>query len=159
MFFFFQAEDGIRDKLVTGVQTCALPISSGVSGVVWPAHETVALSLLRQKSRAHWRSHARSIPGTDTVRQPPEVLVAALRSHLLGLPPARLLHKSLLDLAKSLPVYLRDEIRISLWAPLLELRAIRDSCALSSAQHYWRCGSARLKIAPFPQSSSGGRRH
>src|SRR5229473_5174104 len=28
MFFFFQAEDGIRDKLVTGVQTCALPISA-----------------------------------------------------------------------------------------------------------------------------------
>src|SRR5258708_13120743 len=27
MFFFFQAEDGIRDDLVTGVQTCALPIS------------------------------------------------------------------------------------------------------------------------------------
>src|SRR5258708_24588367 len=26
-FFFFQAEDGIRDDLVTGVQTCALPIS------------------------------------------------------------------------------------------------------------------------------------
>src|SRR6266536_5992644 len=25
-FFFFQAEDGIRDPLVTGVQTCALPI-------------------------------------------------------------------------------------------------------------------------------------
>src|SRR2546429_5297108 len=27
MFFFFQAEDGIRDVAVTGVQTCALPIS------------------------------------------------------------------------------------------------------------------------------------
>src|SRR5712672_1247615 len=26
VIFFFQAEDGIRDKLVTGVQTCALPI-------------------------------------------------------------------------------------------------------------------------------------
>src|SRR6476661_10359886 len=26
-FFFFQAEDGIRDSSVTGVQTCALPIS------------------------------------------------------------------------------------------------------------------------------------
>src|SRR5438132_5136532 len=26
-FFFFQAEDGIRDHCVTGVQTCALPIS------------------------------------------------------------------------------------------------------------------------------------
>src|SRR5207248_8134760 len=27
VFFFFQAEDGIRDRTVTGVQTCALPIS------------------------------------------------------------------------------------------------------------------------------------
>src|SRR5437762_11609247 len=27
VFFFFQAEDGIRDTSVTGVQTCALPIS------------------------------------------------------------------------------------------------------------------------------------
>src|SRR5206468_5421301 len=26
VFFFFQAEDGIRDLIVTGVQTCALPI-------------------------------------------------------------------------------------------------------------------------------------
>src|SRR4051794_41377899 len=30
-FFFFQAEDGIRDGRVTGVQTCALPISHGSS--------------------------------------------------------------------------------------------------------------------------------
>ena len=29
-FFFFQAEDGIRDRLVTGVQTCALPIFGGM---------------------------------------------------------------------------------------------------------------------------------
>src|SRR5699024_11967378 len=28
-FFFFQAEDGIRDRNVTGVQTCALPIYRG----------------------------------------------------------------------------------------------------------------------------------
>src|SRR6266446_8039708 len=28
VFFFFQAEDGIRDYKVTGVQTCALPIST-----------------------------------------------------------------------------------------------------------------------------------
>src|SRR5438094_6753078 len=28
-FFFFQAEDGIRDRTVTGVQTCALPIWRG----------------------------------------------------------------------------------------------------------------------------------
>src|SRR4051794_41898287 len=29
VFFFFQAEDGIRDGRVTGVQTCALPIWQG----------------------------------------------------------------------------------------------------------------------------------
>src|SRR3712207_6903173 len=33
MTFFFQAEDGIRDIGVTGVQTCALPISLGVSSI------------------------------------------------------------------------------------------------------------------------------
>src|SRR3989475_7827646 len=34
VFFFFQAEDGIRDLTVTGVQTCALPIcmTTGVPG-------------------------------------------------------------------------------------------------------------------------------
>src|SRR5256885_16333757 len=31
VFFFFQAEDGIRDYKVTGVQTCALPISLSFS--------------------------------------------------------------------------------------------------------------------------------
>src|SRR6266481_9221954 len=32
LYFFFQAEDGIRDGTVTGVQTCALPIWSSPSG-------------------------------------------------------------------------------------------------------------------------------
>src|SRR5256886_7272475 len=32
-FFFFQAEDGIRDLTVTGVQTCALPIYADEEGV------------------------------------------------------------------------------------------------------------------------------
>src|SRR5207249_4506717 len=34
-FFFFQAEDGIRDRNVTGVQTCALPISVVAFGSDW----------------------------------------------------------------------------------------------------------------------------
>src|SRR5438067_8439646 len=40
--FFFQAEDGIRDRNVTGVQTCALPILGGavVSGT--PKQQTAA---------------------------------------------------------------------------------------------------------------------
>src|SRR6266404_5455073 len=42
--FFFQAEDGIRDKLVTGVQTCALPIFIQNDGVRMP---TVSIERLR----------------------------------------------------------------------------------------------------------------
>src|SRR5690606_41135668 len=34
LFFFFQAEDGIRDFHVTGVQTCALPISIYILAVI-----------------------------------------------------------------------------------------------------------------------------
>src|SRR5438552_6381847 len=45
-FFFFQAEDGIRDDLVTGVQTCALPIFASSralsNGVLWPISRQVA---------------------------------------------------------------------------------------------------------------------
>src|SRR5256884_6088809 len=40
-FFFFQAEDGIRDVAVTGVQTCALPIS-GRAGIHRPTETTRA---------------------------------------------------------------------------------------------------------------------
>src|SRR2546425_4524272 len=41
-FFFFQAEDGIRDKLVTGVQTCALPIYRHQLVRFMVAYQTVA---------------------------------------------------------------------------------------------------------------------
>src|SRR5256885_6778150 len=44
-FFFFQAEDGIRDYKVTGVQTCALPILRRVTG-------TRVLVLFNQKTTA-----------------------------------------------------------------------------------------------------------
>src|SRR5260363_79806 len=40
--FFFQAEDGIRDDLVTGVQTCAIPISTS-NGLACIFPETPAL--------------------------------------------------------------------------------------------------------------------
>src|SRR5256884_3999530 len=38
-FFFFQAEDGIRDVAVTGVQTCALPISPESVSLVVALHD------------------------------------------------------------------------------------------------------------------------
>src|SRR2546430_6486880 len=46
VFFFFQAEDGIRDLTVTGVQTCALPISEQGESVqsVYRAYKELSLS-------------------------------------------------------------------------------------------------------------------
>src|SRR5206468_6505577 len=72
-FFFFQAEDGIRDLIVTGVQTCALPISplrrSGRDrGLTQDFHSDRALA----------RDHVRIFVGVDKAE--PECLCQALRS-------------------------------------------------------------------------------
>src|SRR6266513_4135402 len=56
-FFFFQAEDGIRDRNVTGVQTCALPILTAESGC---ANETVCRSPHRHDAVVGPRRFARS---------------------------------------------------------------------------------------------------
>src|SRR5437773_11908224 len=50
-FFFFQAEDGIRDRDVTGVQTCALPIFRTITA--WRAGRNSAAS-----SRSNFRAIA-----------------------------------------------------------------------------------------------------
>src|SRR5216683_3094225 len=67
-FFFFQAEDGIRDLIVTGVQTCALPISS--------CEPTRCLR------------HPRSLPGSETGveghRGSPAARIAGTRRHALA---------------------------------------------------------------------------
>src|SRR2546430_11081061 len=47
-FFFFQAEDGIRDLTVTGVQTCALPISRTAG----PGSRAAAWGCRRPRPRA-----------------------------------------------------------------------------------------------------------
>src|SRR2546430_11043711 len=47
-FFFFQAEDGIRDLTVTGVQTCALPISRTCSTSAPTASHTLATALIKE---------------------------------------------------------------------------------------------------------------
>src|SRR3989449_4641970 len=63
-FFFFQAEDGIRDVAVTGVQTCALPISGRLvhGRCQWER---------RGRFRRRWDSRARrsagSTDGSDVV--------------------------------------------------------------------------------------------
>src|SRR5205085_8087429 len=55
-FFFFQAEDGIRDLTVTGVQTCALPISLARQYTVtgWDPHLFEWGQIPTYDIRHHW---------------------------------------------------------------------------------------------------------
>src|SRR6266496_1597972 len=59
-FFFFQAEDGIRDLYVTGVKTCALPISRRPSPIKhrWPQarQRTRPPSGVQSEPTIVWRS-------------------------------------------------------------------------------------------------------
>src|SRR5207244_9196396 len=60
--FFFQAEDGIRDDLVTGVQTCALPISSPPLRKVHLETETIGTGrMTRQRECVIARSEERRV--------------------------------------------------------------------------------------------------
>src|SRR3989449_7720987 len=64
VFFFFQAEDGIRDVAVTGVQTCALPISAGVGAITpgeavssWGTSGTVLAPTTKPRVDPKLRAH------------------------------------------------------------------------------------------------------
>src|SRR5690349_24609207 len=68
--FFFQAEDGIRDLYVTGVQTCALPISSGYSSLIGvaavSANDIWAVGGGQRTVIEHWDGTAWTIvPGAE----------------------------------------------------------------------------------------------
>src|SRR5687768_17769519 len=62
-FFFFQAEDGIRGVAVTGVQTCALPISPAFSAIRKRRPSTGGRlpTTLAQPPRRGWRSEERRV--------------------------------------------------------------------------------------------------
>src|SRR2546430_12093056 len=74
LFFFFQAEDGIRDLTVTGVQTCALPIfryrihdyaADAIGGSPWWLG--ICLSQRRQERQSEKKGpHCSSSPGSAT---------------------------------------------------------------------------------------------
>src|SRR5690606_40321756 len=67
VLFFFQAEDGIRDFHVTGVQTCALPIFSRTMN--WRAGKaTTSPSRTRNLPATRCASSARTWPRTRTSR-------------------------------------------------------------------------------------------
>src|SRR5436309_6903240 len=76
VFFFFQAEDGIRDFHVTGVQTCALPISQ------------FFLFATRHGSRFIDRSRSRSLSAAAENRSPRRRRLASHEPRLLEYPRA-----------------------------------------------------------------------
>src|SRR2546429_3651183 len=63
-FFFFQAEDGIRDVAVTGVQTCALPIS-----ILFPPEVEFGADNHRGPRAADYRRRTQLRAGTEWRRQ------------------------------------------------------------------------------------------
>src|SRR3989441_2024073 len=86
-FFFFQAEDGIRDKLVTGVQTCALPISAGALLV---STDAALAGVDIDRGQVMWEKADLGGLPTDSVRLVEgSLLVEAAPPPPLGARPAR----------------------------------------------------------------------
>src|SRR2546427_3890833 len=81
-FFFFQAEDGIRDLTVTGVQTCALPISA------WRLAPLLGPSRRRRHARRDVRRraqvHPQLEPGSEALAARPRRPGGRLLARSLG---------------------------------------------------------------------------
>src|SRR5699024_11490285 len=71
-YFFFQAEDGIRDRNVTGVQTCALPIFA--ARAPFPCSKR---SLVRPRKSLCCAQFPRLVVVTTTVASPPATSAVA----------------------------------------------------------------------------------
>src|SRR2546425_7930498 len=93
--FFFQAEDGIRDKLVTGVQTCALPISRAREVIA--GGETAGRAALPQieAALARRRLSRRAGGPRAPVVEPESVLGTSGRVDPAGLVPEGFLARAL----------------------------------------------------------------
>src|SRR5205809_5306995 len=83
MNFFFQAEDGIRDVAVTGVQTCALPIS-GIRGTTAPSSSTrkPAATPTRPRSKG-WTTRGNTSPRAGPLRSEEHTSELQSRLHLV----------------------------------------------------------------------------
>src|SRR6266542_5254434 len=91
VFFFFQAEDGIRDATVTGVQTCALPIWAGdlPSPLPLPGARPPARGSLRGLEPAGAAGlAAAAVDPPRPARQRPDSVAGAAPARLLRAPHA-----------------------------------------------------------------------
>src|SRR5439155_11120017 len=93
-FFFFQAEDGIRDGHVTGVQTCALPI--------FPLNSAIAYSICASVLSASEAAASRRAVSTASFGTPrPSLYKVASAYWASGFPTWAALRKSCAARAKS----------------------------------------------------------
>src|SRR5206468_5754198 len=90
-FFFFQAEDGIRDLIVTGVQTCALPISDRAMRPPDPCVEQAQVVVdLRDRPDGRARvPRGRLLVDRDRGREAVDRVDVGLLHHLQELPRVR----------------------------------------------------------------------
>src|SRR5689334_23669005 len=79
IFFFFQAEDGIRDGTVTGVQTCALPIYD-------EEVRTRCTALLPQAKAAGWKKRAEAYLADADGKEKHDLPLLAEWERLVGKP-------------------------------------------------------------------------
>src|SRR5256885_5610136 len=79
-FFFFQAEDGIRDYKVTGVQTCALPILSALALRALPVGNWSFVRPLLATRLGFWAGAAISLPLRNAKRSMRRICSARFQS-------------------------------------------------------------------------------
>src|SRR6266498_5877039 len=125
VFFFFQAEDGIRDADVTGVQTCALPISFGYPDGKGPVTFRRYTGQEREEERK------------EIVANPPDILLT--NYVMLELILTRTEERPLVGAAKGLRFLVLDELhtyrgRQGADVALL-VRRTRDACDARQLQH------------------------
>src|SRR2546429_3265506 len=89
VFFFFQAEDGIRDVAVTGFQTCALPIScsrpmaSSSAEFISRKPAQIFVSGAPRKTACSWLPVSLSTHSTSTPRSEEHTSELQSRLHLV----------------------------------------------------------------------------
>src|SRR5260370_3897913 len=131
--FFFQAEDGIRDSSVTGVQTCALPIS------ICPAIVNCELSFIDRKPI--------DLPTAEQQHHAYETLLGKLGARVISLPAE-------LDLPDSIfvedPAIVLDELAVIL--PLGTETRRREAQSLAHALARFR----KLEYVSLPGTLEGG---
>src|SRR5256885_8624780 len=128
VFFFFQAEDGIRDYKVTGVQTCALPIFAATDASVFLTGESGAgKELFAQFIHDNSRRSSRSLVAVNCAALPEPLLESEMFGHCKGAFTGAVRDKpGLLETANGGTLFLDELIEMPKSIQAKLLRVIQD---------------------------------